>query len=213
MNEQAHWEHVYQTKDPEQVSWFQPAASLSCELIQGLAPTRDARILDVGAGASRLVDGLLAAGFHRLTVLDVSAAALGVAQRRLGSSAATVDWRQADVLVAELPEHAFDVWHDRALFHFLTEPAARARYVGQVCRALKPGGAVVVATFAEDGPTRCSGMAVCRYSPVALHREFGAGFRLVDSHRESHQTPSGAVQAFTYCVLRYEPQTLAQEAA
>lgn len=198
----AHWEQVYRTKQPDQVSWFQAEARLSRELIERVAPSRDARIIDIGAGASTLVDGLVAAGFRAITVLDISPAALAVAQSRIGASAATVRWRAADVLQAELPHHGYDVWHDRAVFHFLTEAGDRARYVQQVRHAVRPGGTVIVATFAEDGPLRCSGLEVARYSPEALHGEFGPGFELVERHRELHTTPSGATQAFTYCVCR-----------
>jgi SAM-dependent methyltransferase len=205
MDAKAHWEHVYQTKGPEQVSWFQPEATLSLELITHLAPSRDARILDVGAGASTLVDGLLTAGYRQLTVLDLSRAALQRAQRRLGALAARVQWLESDLLTAALAASGFDVWHDRAVFHFLTEAADRVRYVEQVRRAVHPGGIVLVATFADDGPRRCSGLDVRGYSPDALHSEFGADFRLIERRREEHVTPQGTVQAFTYCGCRYEP--------
>jgi SAM-dependent methyltransferase len=137
-----------------------------------------------------------------LTVLDLSPAALQLARLRLGDRASGVDWRAADVLEAPLETHAFDVWHDRAVFHFLTDESDRRRYVEQVQRAVRPGGLVIVATFAEDGPLRCSGLEVARYSPTQLHAVFGAPFTLLESHRELHTTPSGATQAFTYCVCR-----------
>lgn len=202
MNRAEHWEHVYQTKGPDQVSWFQAEARLSRQIIETLAPARSSSIIDIGAGASTLVDGLLDAGYGTLTVLDLSSAALQLARERLGSRAARVEWHAADVLEATLPAHAFDVWHDRAVFHFLTVDADRRRYVEQVQRAVRPGGLVIVATFAEDGPVRCSGLQVARYSPTQLHAEFGASFALVESHREVHTTPSGATQAFTYCACR-----------
>jgi SAM-dependent methyltransferase len=205
MDRRAHWENVYREKGPEQVSWFQPEARISRELIEREVPDRAAAILDVGAGASRLVDGLLAAGYRRLTVLDLSAAALAQSQRRLGIAAAGVTWLEADVLTADLPAAAFDVWHDRAVFHFLTEAPDRTRYVAQATRALRPGGCALVATFAEDGPTRCSGLDVARYSAAELQAEFGPAFRTIESRREEHRTPWGAVQAFTYCLCRYTP--------
>lgn len=208
----SYWEQVYRTKGPDQVSWFQPEATLSLELIQQVAPARDSAIIDVGAGASTLVDGLLIAGYGRITVLDLSPAALAQAQQRLPNAAGSVVWREADVLTADLPAAAFDVWHDRAVFHFLTSAADRARYVAQVRHAVRSGGYVLVATFAEDGPTRCSGLDVARYSPDALHSEFGSDFRLVDSRREEHDTPWGARQAFTYCLCRYEPHASARHA-
>lgn len=206
MDAKAHWEDVYRARGPEQVSWFQREARMSRELIEHLAPDRDCRILDVGAGASTLVDGLLAAGYRHLTMLDLSAAALSQAQRRLGDSAELVEWLEADVLAAPLAGRGFDVWHDRAVFHFLTDAADRARYVEQVRGAVHPDGIVLVATFAADGPMRCSGLEVQRYSPGALHGEFGPDFQLIESRREEHVTPSGAVQAFTYCACRYAPR-------
>ena len=213
VNLKSHWERVYRTKGPDQVSWFQREATLSLMLIQQVAPARDSAIIDVGAGASTLVDGLLTAGYGRITVLDLSPAALGQAQQRLPHAAGSVVWHEADVLTAELPAAEFDVWHDRAVFHFLTIAAQRARYVAQVRHAVRPGGYVLVATFAEDGPTRCSGLDVARYSPNALHSEFGRDFRLVESRREEHNTPWGARQAFTYCLCRYEPLASARHAA
>ena len=166
-----------------------------------MAPERSARIVDIGAGASTLVDGLLESGYRNLTIVDLSASALALAQQRLGSAAAAVTWQADDVLTASFARSAFDLWHDRAVFHFLTDPADRARYAAQAHRAVRPRGLVLVATFAEDGPTRCSGLDVVRYSPETLHAEFGSGFELLESHREVHTTPSGSQQAFTYCVL------------
>jgi 2-polyprenyl-3-methyl-5-hydroxy-6-metoxy-1,4-benzoquinol methylase len=202
MDRHEHWETVYRTKGPDQVSWFQAEARLSRELITRASPDRDAAIIDIGAGASTLVDGLLGAGYRQLTVVDISAAALELAKARIGSAAASVTWRAADVLTAEFPAQGFDVWHDRAVFHFLTDPADRARYVAQVRHAVRPGGIVLVATFAEDGPLKCSGLEVARYAPDALHAEFGEAFTMLENHRELHTTPSGATQAFTYCVCR-----------
>jgi len=209
MDRHEHWETVYRTKGPDQVSWFQAEARLSRELITRAAPDRTAAIIDIGAGASTLVDGLISAGYQQLTVVDISAAALELAKTRLGAAAAPVTWQAADVLAAEFPAQGFDVWHDRAVFHFLTAPEDRARYVAQVRHAVRPGGIVLVATFAEDGPLKCSGLEVARYAPDALHAEFGEGFALVESHRELHTTPSGATQAFTYCVCRVTQPELA----
>ena len=210
MDRQSHWENVYSAKAPNEVSWFQPEAVLSLGLIGQAAPARESSIIDVGAGASRLVDGLLERGYRSITVLDVSAAALDHARRRLATvfpdATDSVVWHNADILTAELPASEFDVWHDRAVFHFLTDAADRAAYVAQVRRSLRPHGYVIIATFAEDGPTRCSGLDVHRYSPDALQHEFGGDFRLVESRREEHHTPWEAMQAFTYCLLRYEPQ-------
>jgi SAM-dependent methyltransferase len=209
----SHWERVYRTKQPDQVSWFQLEASLSLELIQHVAPLCDSVIIDVGAGASTLVDGLVTAGYRRLTVLDISVAALAQAQERLADDGRAVVWQNADVLTTDFPAGAFDVWHDRAVFHFLTEPADRARYVAQVRHAVKPGGFVLVATFAEDGPLKCSGLDVARYSAESLHSEFGNDFHVVESRREEHSTPWGAAQTFTYCLCRYEPSAALHHAA
>ncbi len=208
-----HWEHVYRTKGAEEVSWFQAEARLSRQLIEALSPDRHAAIVDIGAGASTLVDALSAAGYDALTVLDLSAAALQIARARLGPRASNVEWMAADVLDASLPAQGFDVWHDRAVFHFLTTEQDRSRYVQQVQHAVRPGGLVIVATFAEDGPTRCSGLDVARYSPAQLHAAFGRPFALIESHRELHTTPGGATQAFTYCACRVEPSEHPRAAA
>lgn len=202
MDRLEHWEQVYRTKGPDQVSWFQAEARLSRELIADAAPDRNSSIIDIGAGASTLVDGLLGIGYRQVTVMDLSSAALALAKARLGSAAESVTWQAADVLKVRLPAHAFDVWHDRAVFHFLTDARDRARYVAQVRHAVRPGGIVLVATFADDGPLRCSGLEVARYTPHELHAQFGEEFTLLESHRELHTTPSGATQAFTYCLCR-----------
>jgi SAM-dependent methyltransferase len=213
MDRRAHWERIYAEKPPDQVSWFQAEARLSLELISQFAPPPDAAIVDVGGGASRLVDGLLARGYADLRVLDLSAAALSAAHARIGASGDRVHWSVSDVLTAEFAPQSVDVWHDRAVFHFLTEATDRARYVEQVRHAVRPDGLVLVATFAEDGPLKCSGLEVARYSPEALHHEFGADFVVVASEREEHRTPSGAVQWFTYCLCRFQPTPLSLSAA
>lgn len=197
-----HWETVYRTKDVHEVSWFQSEASRSLDLITKICADRDAPIIDVGAGASVLVDNLLAFGFRDLSVLDVSEAALAISRQRLGAESARVKWRRADVLQVELDEGAYAVWHDRAVFHFLTDAADREAYVAQVRRAVMPGGYVLVATFAEDGPDRCSGLPVVRYSAQGLHSEFGTDFVLVGTEHEDHRTPSGVEQSFLYCLCR-----------
>ena len=213
MDQKRHWEHVYQTRRPDEVSWFQPQATLSLQLIQRVAPSHNSYIVDVGAGASTLVDGLIAAGYTNVTLLDLSYAALAETKTRLGETARKVVWREADVLSAGFEASVFDVWHDRAVFHFLTNPADRIDYVRQVRRAVRPGGHAIVATFAEDGPTHCSGLSVARYSAAELHGEFGEDFRLLKSYRETHHTPSGVTQHFTYCVCRYEPHASSRHAA
>ena len=204
-DQKTHWENVYRTKRPHEVSWYQREPSLSLKLIGRAVPAPSARIIDVGGGASTLVDGLLHAGYSNLTVLDLSATALAESRRRLGDSAARVQWLEDDVLTATLPEAAYDLWHDRAVFHFLTNAADRAAYVAQVRRAVRPGGHVLVATFAEDGPSTCSGLPVARYSSETLHHEFGGGFEFVESVGEQHVTPGGSTQSFLYCLCRFMP--------
>lgn len=196
MTTKQHWDDVYATKATTEVSWFQQHPELSLALIARATLATDAAILDVGGGASTLVDGLLALGYTNVTVLDLSGTALAAARHRLGARADQVTWLEGDVRDADLP--AADLWHDRAVFHFLTDPADRAAYRAQLRATLRPGGQVVIATFAEDGPTRCSGLPVQRYSPAQLAAELGAGYRLVESEREEHHTPLGSVQAFTY---------------
>jgi ubiquinone/menaquinone biosynthesis C-methylase UbiE len=202
MSREKHWEAIYRSKAATEVSWYQPEARLSLELIRRIAPELDASVLDVGGGASTLADGLLNAGYRDVTVLDLARAALTGAQERLGERAAQVRWIVADVLDAPLPAASCAVWHDRAVFHFLTDARDRARYVAQVDRVARPGGHVIVASFGPDGPTRCSGLEVMRYSPEGMHAEFGASFELLDSVREDHRTPDGLIQAFVYCLCR-----------
>lgn len=213
MDHKTHWQSVYTEKSPDSVSWFQASPKLSPALITQVANSRDARILDVGGGASSLVDTLSAAGFTALTVLDLAPAALQFARERLGPAADKVTWVAADVLTFDFVPASIDVWHDRAVFHFLTGPETKAQYVAQVKRALRPGGHVVIATFAEDGPTRCSGLEVARYSAAELHQVFGDAFILTHSEREAHVTPGGATQLFTYCVFLWSPRDVGARAA
>ncbi|OIQ84036.1 ubiquinone biosynthesis O-methyltransferase [mine drainage metagenome] len=202
MDKQEHWEKVYREKAPDAVSWYRPHLERSIELIERAAPDRSAAIIDVGGGESTLVDDLLRAGYRDVSVLDISAAAIAFAQRRLGAQSAGVTWWADDVTQADLPPRRYDVWHDRAVFHFLTEPEQRAAYVRQVARAVKPGGHVIVATFGPEGPLKCSGLDVVRYDADALHGQFGAEFRLIESQTEIHETPSGSRQQFLYCFCK-----------
>jgi len=195
----AHWEKVYRTKRPNEVSWYRPHLEVSLQLIEEAAPNRDAQIIDVGGGESTLVDDLLTRGYRNLSVLDVSLTALDVARERLGDRVNTVNWLCADVTTFAFMAHQYDVWHDRAVFHFLTGFEERAAYVHQVARAVKPGGHVIVATFGPQGPNQCSGLDVVRYDPDSLHSEFGTSFQLVKHLTELHQTPTGSIQQFTYC--------------
>ncbi len=199
MEPKSHWEQVYTTKSAEAVSWYQPHATLSLEMIQRVATGKSAHVVDVGGGASSLVDDLLAGGMTDVSVLDISGAALDVARRRLGEQARRVHWIEGDITTVELEKASIDVWHDRAVFHFLTHPSDRAAYVAQVRHAVRPGGRVIVAAFGPDGPLQCSGLPVVRYAPDALHAEFGGAFELLEHVKEDHHTPSGLVQHFVYC--------------
>lgn len=204
MQSKDHWEQVYTTKATSGVSWFQEHARQSIQLIGQVGLARDVGIIDVGGGASTLVDDLLDEGYVEVTVLDLSEAALAASQSRLGLRADNVSWLVGDITRMELPRYAYDVWHDRAVFHFLTSSQEREAYVQAVLRAVKPGGHVIVATFDEDGPEKCSGLPVMRYSANGLHAEFGAPFKLLQQECEEHHTPFGTVQKFIYCLCRKE---------
>lgn len=204
MDERLHWDTVYKTKAPDAVSWYSPHLDRSLALIERTAGSPSAAIIDVGGGEATLVDDLLARDYTQLTVLDISQAAIDVAKQRLALAAERVQWIVADITEVELPEQAYDVWHDRAVFHFLTRPEQRAAYVRQVARAMRPGGSVIVATFGPEGPTKCSGLDIVRYDAQGLHDQFGARFRLVESAVELHKTPFGTTQQFLYCFCRVE---------
>jgi len=192
-----HWQKVYATKAPTEVSWYQPVPERSLALIRDTGVPLDAPLLDVGGGASTLVDQLLAAGFTDLTVLDIAGAALAAAQARLGAAAARVRWVEADI-TGYVPERRYALWHDRAVFHFLVEPDRRQRYLNTLGAALAPGGHVILATFGPQGPTRCSGLPVQRYSAAELDALLAPRYRLVRSEIEDHLTPAGQPQQFLY---------------
>src|SRR5437764_4210167 len=204
MDAKAHWEKVYTTKAPDQVSWYRPHLETSIVLIERSVSVRSASIIDIGGGESTLVDDLLARGFQNVAVLDVSQAAIDATKQRLGQVAGRVQWVTADITGVQLHPAAYDVWHDRAVFHFLTAPEQRAAYVRQVARSVKAGGHVIVSTFGPEGPTKCSGLDVVRYDAESLHEEFGTRFRLVESSKELHETPFGTIQQFLYCYCRLE---------
>jgi len=197
----SHWEEVYTTKAETAVSWYQPHSARSLEWIMSAAPDHSAAIVDIGGGASRLVDDLIARGYTDLTVLDVAEAALAKSRDRLGHDAGKVDWVVADITTWR-PPRIYDVWHDRAVFHFLTEPGQQAAYLSALKAGTAAGSTVVIATFALDGPEKCSGLPVQRYSPKTLSARLGPAFHLTGEAEETHETPWGSEQRFTYATFR-----------
>lgn len=204
MDTHNHWERIYTEKTPDAVSWYRPHLETSLALIKEASADRSASIIDVGGGESTLVDDLLAFGYENVTVLDISRTAVDVNKRRLGKASERVHWLVADITNVELEPSAYDLWHDRAVFHFLTSSSDRAAYVRQVARAVKHGGHVIVSTFGPEGPVKCSGLDVVRYDAETLHGEFGVHFRLLGSSKELHRTPFGTIQQFIYCYCRLE---------
>jgi len=199
-----HWEKVYTTKATDQVSWYRPHLETSLALIDRTAAGLSASTIDVGGGESTLVDDLLARGYQNVTVLDISQTAIEVTKKRLKNLAERIHWIAADVSKANLPTNAYDIWHDRAVFHFLTSMEQRAAYVDNVARSVKHGGHVIIGTFGPEGPKRCSGLDVMRYDAESLHNQFGNRFRLVESLKELHHTPFGTTQQFLYCYCQVE---------
>jgi ubiquinone/menaquinone biosynthesis C-methylase UbiE len=199
---QAHWEKVYQTKAADSVSWYRQHLNVSLELLEQGGLSRTSQLIDIGGGASTLVDDLLERGMKGVTVLDISAAALAVPQSRLGVRASAVNWIVADVLQAELPESGFDFWHDRAVFHFLTDTVDARTYAQQAERVVKPGGYALISGFAPDGPERCSGLPVARRSADDIARIFAPVFSLQQARAERHLTPAGTAQSFAYALLK-----------
>lgn len=198
MTTREHWDKTYADKAPDQVSWYRPHLDHSLAVIEKAVPDRGAAIVDIGGGASTLVDDLLARGYSNVTILDVSPVALEKAKARLGTLASSVRWLEGDITTVELPAATFAFWHDRAVFHFLREEAERARYVATLRRSVTEGGQVLIGTFGPDGPERCSGLEVVRYSVEQLSAQFGAGFEEVDRQTEIHVTPLGRKQQFVY---------------
>jgi cyclopropane fatty-acyl-phospholipid synthase-like methyltransferase len=201
VSRKSHWENVYTTKGESEVSWFQEDPAPSLELIALAGLSEGASIIDIGGGASRLVDILVERNVGPVTVLDVSAAALDAARKRLGGRAAEVQWVTADITIWE-PTQTYDLWHDRAAFHFLTDPVDQSAYVGRLKKAVKRGGYVVIGTFALDGPEKCSGLPIVRYDTASLSEILGTDFKLIDARRHDHATPWGAVQKFQFSTFR-----------
>jgi trans-aconitate methyltransferase len=201
---QSHWESVYTARSEDQVSWFQETPEISLELIALVGAVRGSAIIDIGGGASRLADCLVAQGYQDVTVLDLSAAALASARSRMGDKADQVSWIAADVTSWE-PPRSYDVWHDRAAFHFLTEAKDQMAYVARLRRALHAGAHAIIGTFAPDGPEKCSGLVVARYDANSLAATLGSGFALIDTRRHEHVTPWGATQKFQFSTFRRQP--------
>lgn len=204
MDNKGHWSAVYRTKLVNDVSWYQDYPALSLDFIERAGVDRAARIIDVGAGASRLVDHLLDDGCYDVSLLDLSAEALDTVRVRLGERSSAVTFIEGDVTGVPFPRHAYDVWHDRAVFHFLVDEGVRRKYVEAARQAVKPGGHLIVATFGPDGPTQCSGLPVARYDAQALHAALGGGFELLHSAAEIHCTPWGSEQQFVYILCRLQ---------
>ena len=203
MARRAHWEEVYATKAEDEVSWFQEHPAMSLDLIRAAGVGPDAAVIDVGGGASRLVDALLDEGFHAVTVLDLSEKALAASRVRLGPQRASrVTWIAADATTWQPKAAAYDLWHDRAAFHFLTDAPGRAAYVERLAKALRPGGHAVIATFAADGPERCSGLPVVRYDAASLAAALGDRFERVETRPHEHHTPMGRIQRFQFSRFR-----------
>jgi SAM-dependent methyltransferase len=202
MRTKEHWEKIYSGKAPDSLSWFQEHADRSLKLIRKTAPSHSSAIIDAGGGASALVHDLSHEGCTNLTVLDLSGSALEAAKAQAGSAAEKIHWIEGDVLTCRLPEKSFDIWHDRAVFHFLSSETDRIAYREKVFGALKPGGYLIMAVFAEDGPEKCSGLPVVRYSPERLSEALGKSFTLLHHEDDFHRTPSGNVQHFIFCTFQ-----------
>lgn len=197
MNRKQHWEKVYREKSDQEVSWYQAQPVASLEMIRRAAAGGTPSLIDIGGGASRLVDNLEAQGFPDLAVLDISAGALALARARLGPKAKRVRWIEADVTSFE-PDRTWEIWHDRAAFHFLTRAQDRQGYLAALQQGLAAGGTVILAAFAKEGPTKCSGLEVVRYDAAGIADELGPDFTLEESRTEAHETPAGREQLFGF---------------
>ena len=202
MNEKDHWEQVYSTKPTEKLGWYEPHLRTSLSWIKGLSLAVDAPIIDVGGGASTLIDDLLDAGYRSITVLDISEKALSSAKARLGKKAELITWLDGDITSVDLPIHCYELWHDRAAFHFLTMHEQQRKYRDNLLKALKPGGHLIIGTFAPEAPPKCSGLPVQRYNPEQLENTLGGEFEIKRHHKELHITPGGVEQMYLYCHFR-----------
>lgn len=199
MTRQEHWERVYSANPPSKVGWYTPRLQISLQWIKDCSLPGEAKIIDVGGGASTLVDDLLAEGYRSITVVDLSKTALALARKRLGEKAKSVTWLEEDVTTVDLPAGDYDLWHDRGVFHFLTTPENRQQYLNKVLEATKPGSHLIIATFSPEAPLRCSGVPVERYTADDLSRILGSRFELNRQRKELHVTPGGVEQMYLYC--------------
>jgi len=204
MNRQQHWNQIYQTQESQEVSWYQRSPDLSLTLITESGVSKDAGVIDVGGGASVLIDCLFEAGYTHLAVLDLSSVALNHSWTRLGARAAAVEWFEADVTSFK-PPHRFGLWHDRAVFHFLTAADDRRAYIETLQKTLLPSGSVIIAIFSLNGPSKCSGLDVVRYDEKSIIAELGSEFQLAEFRRETHVTPRRSEQRFSYFRFKWKP--------
>lgn len=201
-----HWNLIYKTTADEEVSWYQPHLQKSLQLILSSGVPTTGSIIDVGGGTSTLVDDLIERGFTNLTILDISAEAIYKSKERLGERCYSVRWVEADITNIDLAANHYDLWHDRAVFHFLTDPEDRSSYIATLRRSLRPKGVLVISTFGPNGPNQCSGLDVARFSADTLQSVLGGDFQLKESIIENHKTPSGTLQEFQYCIFQYAPK-------
>jgi SAM-dependent methyltransferase len=202
MDRKEHWENVYCSKPPDRLGWYKPRLQTSLDWIRKLNLPADAAIIDVGGGASTLIDELINDGYRSVTVLDISGSSLAESQARLGEKAVSVTWLVGDITQVELPGNKFDVWHDRAVFHFLTDAEQQRQYRDVLLASLKPGGHLIIGTFAPEAPPKCSGLPVQRYDREQLVAVLGGELELIRDHKEMHVTPGGVEQMYLYCQFR-----------
>ena len=202
MDKKQHWQYVYENKSAQEVSWFQAHATTSLKLIEQANTSKGSAIVDIGGGASTLVDDLLVAGYKNISVFDLSSSALNVSKKRLGALAENIQWQVGDITQVDFPTNSIDLWHDRAVFHFLINDADRNKYLSTLKNALKVNGYVIFATFAKDGPEKCSGLPVQRYTSKELSLLCGNDFKLVNEHFQVHKTPFESSQNFVYCLFK-----------
>jgi len=202
MNQREHWEKIYLTTPADKVGWYTPHLETSLKWIKELSLPKGVHIIDVGGGASTLVDDLISEGHRLITVLDISKKAMSLAQARLGDKAESVTWLEGDITKVDLPTNHYDLWHDRAVFHFLTGPEQQQQYRGNLLKALRPGGHTIIGTFAPEAPPKCSGLQVQQYTPEELQSTLGPQFELRRHEKELHITPGGVEQMYLYCHFR-----------